>query len=290
MVALKGYFDESGKPDDPHHSDLACVLAGYITNQDVWEKAEREWVSALDSFGLSYMHMKEFAHSQKHTPFESWEGNEARRAALLKSLCSVIRNNNLVCFNCVLHLPGFRQFNKDCGQSLDPYAFAVHVIMQEVYDKYKDIPVEIVLDRFPKQYHKLAIAQRYAETDSLFPRCGHYIDVNGLGGAFSSKDVPALQMADFAAYEIQKSVTDKRDWYLDEMGNVEPGSWFASQFNWKVQRWMDETAQGKQKKKLNIPPERSSYLNLFMGQEVHGIMWTYDILQKFNEARSGVWV
>jgi hypothetical protein len=30
MVALKGYFDESGKQDDPQHSDLACVLAGYV--------------------------------------------------------------------------------------------------------------------------------------------------------------------------------------------------------------------------------------------------------------------
>ena len=45
MAALKGYFDESGKENDPQFADSAVSVAGWVTTVDSWRDIEAKWVA-----------------------------------------------------------------------------------------------------------------------------------------------------------------------------------------------------------------------------------------------------
>lgn len=47
LAAFKGYFDESGKENDPQFADSAVSVAGWITIVDSWRDIEEPWVSVL---------------------------------------------------------------------------------------------------------------------------------------------------------------------------------------------------------------------------------------------------
>ena len=98
MAALKGYFDESGKENDPQFADSAVGVGGYVTTVNSWRDIESRWtaVLTLPEFGVPYLHMKEFAHSSPGSPFETWKGDEPRRAAFMAALSRVIRQSDLI--------------------------------------------------------------------------------------------------------------------------------------------------------------------------------------------------
>ncbi len=138
MAAFRGYFDESGKENDPKLKDSACVVAGYVTHRDSWADTEKRWMGVLSQFNLPYMHMKEFAHSEKDTPFESWRGDEKRRAALINALTGVISNSDLFGVGAVIRLPDLRRFNEESGLSLNAYSFGMYACLCELSKKYPE--------------------------------------------------------------------------------------------------------------------------------------------------------
>jgi len=126
MAALKGYFDESGKEDDPQFADNAICVGGWITTFNSWHRIETAWRTVLDrpEFGVPYLHMREFAHSKPGSPFETWKDDEAKRAAFLSALTQVIRQSDLVGVGAIVRVPDLQWFNRDYGLDLKAYTLA----------------------------------------------------------------------------------------------------------------------------------------------------------------------
>jgi hypothetical protein len=71
--------------------DQPLVVAGLVSTVAKWIQVDSAWTAVLDAFGVPYLHMKEFAHSQPHSPYESWKGNERKRAAFLNRLINALK-------------------------------------------------------------------------------------------------------------------------------------------------------------------------------------------------------
>jgi hypothetical protein len=221
MVAFEGYFDESGKEDDPYLADSGCAVAGYVTTAYSWLEIESEWqaVLARPEFKVDYLHMKEFAHSVPGSPFESWRDDAGRRAAFLSALGDVIRKSDLFGVGAVIRLSDLRRFNAEEGLSLNAYSLGIYACLIELSQKYPSQTVKTIWDRgVANQELLIARAREYAATDKYYPGCGNGVQITPLRGVVegteppvdrSSRNVPALQIADFAAYELLKSHRDK---------------------------------------------------------------------------------
>src|SRR6266700_4075778 len=79
------YFDSSGSPDQ----DAAVVVAGFIAEDKQWVEFNRNWNDTLTLFGVSSLHMREFAHSIGE--FTLWKRDNYKRKRFLESLISHIR-------------------------------------------------------------------------------------------------------------------------------------------------------------------------------------------------------
>src|ERR1700690_457878 len=82
LMALRGYFDSSGKHEDP--SAKVVTLAGYAAVGDVWDDLEREWQKVLAARlnppsprspnGTPYFHSKEAMHLTKgYSRNDGWD-------------------------------------------------------------------------------------------------------------------------------------------------------------------------------------------------------------------------
>jgi hypothetical protein len=287
MAALKGYFDESGKENDPQFADSAICVAGYVTTVDLWLDIEAKWsaVLALPEFNVPYLHMKEFAHSTPGSPFGSWKNDEPKRAAFIAALAQVIRQSDLVGAGAIVRVPDLLRFNCDYGLNLEAYPFGVYASIMELSRRFPNHVVETVWDKVDRHSALIAMAREYADSDLSNPGCGAKIEINPLEKACSSKNVPALQIADFAVYELLKAHRDRNGWFIEEEPNTDPIMWGASQYDWLA------------KKGREWPANRKSYRSLFGGKLVgpeaprpmEGRTWTYKSITHCHHLRGGVW-
>jgi len=90
MAMWTAYHDASGSETSSLKAPMA--LAGLCSTELDWLRFESEWEAVLNhrKFNVPYLHMKEFAHSKPGSPFESWKGQEEKRAAFLAALIRVI--------------------------------------------------------------------------------------------------------------------------------------------------------------------------------------------------------
>lgn len=87
MAAVVAYFDASGSPGD----SSVVSLAGLVTTAEKWVAFSDEWQECLDVFGVSALHMKDFAHSKRE--FSSWWLNEPKRRRFLSALLETVENH-----------------------------------------------------------------------------------------------------------------------------------------------------------------------------------------------------
>jgi len=83
IVVFFGYFDESGGPDN-----AAVCVGGWVSTREQWTRFEDEWAEMLHAFGVSALHMNEFAHSRGE--YSDWKGDEPRRREFLSKLIGII--------------------------------------------------------------------------------------------------------------------------------------------------------------------------------------------------------
>jgi len=81
---LTTYFDASGTR---HDSDIV-TLAGFVSDDEQWDKFEEEWNAVLNLFSVPYLHMREFAHFKG--PYKTWREDEAKRRTFLDRLAGVM--------------------------------------------------------------------------------------------------------------------------------------------------------------------------------------------------------
>ena len=84
MSVFRAYYDASGADGAQGH----LVVVGLAATEKKWSKFEKLWQGVLTDFGVTYFHMKEFAHSR--CEYKTWKGANERRnrfvAALLKAI------------------------------------------------------------------------------------------------------------------------------------------------------------------------------------------------------------
>jgi hypothetical protein len=108
------------------------------------------------------------------------------------------------------------RFNAETGLAIRPYPLAAYACMSQIAIKYGNLPVTAVFDRIEKVESKLATARSYADNDRIFPGLCYYVATGTLPKPLTSRDVPALQAADFIAWEVRKAHFRMKEWQVSE--------------------------------------------------------------------------
>jgi hypothetical protein len=196
---LIGYFDESGTHDDA----VITSVAGFISTADNWQAFNEEWKRVLDHWELEYFHMKECAHCVGD--FVQFKKNEVGRRQLLWCLAFIICRHCL--YSCAVSVVRKDQkiLNADprIGSAYNLAAKGCLALADRWMESTNsDSPLSIVLEDGCKDSRDFLFQLK--EFDRPL---GAF---KGLGSVElgSKKTLPALQAADFLAYEQSKYFTD----------------------------------------------------------------------------------
>jgi hypothetical protein len=206
---VTSYFDASGGAGHP-----LVIVAGYLSTVGKWKQFDAEWQRILgrQEFNVPYFHMKEFAHSTGK--FEGWKGNEKRRRRFINALISVIIQHCKAGFACAIKDEIWDTLNKKYPLKElygCPYALAgrdcvnkTHMWAEQIHH-YQRNEVRCVFEDGDKGKGDLIrVVQEAQKPSPVFepgrpkPALGH------LG-------TPALQAADFAAWELLKVIASGKD-------------------------------------------------------------------------------
>lgn len=122
MALFHFYGDTSGAQSSRHGPFLVSV--GAVATDVKWERFDRLWMATLAKFGISELHMKEFAQSRGE--FAAWTGDNAKRDAFLSSLIGVARKQRInKTFVSALVVPDYHAVNAEfklAERMQSPYA------------------------------------------------------------------------------------------------------------------------------------------------------------------------
>jgi hypothetical protein len=203
MAMYTAYFDESGSPDE----GKALVVAGYVASVEQWLKFDDEWREALARERVKRFHMRDFAHSKRE--FESWQGDQKRRTAFIKTLVKIIRANVRKSFSQAVILEDYNKVNEKyllAEQLLLPYPLCAFACARAVNSWAKDHGyIDPVLHIYEdgathkKQFKRLMEYQEYP--DPIFGTKDDYV-------AFQAADLVVWESLKF--YTQRESRTFKR--------------------------------------------------------------------------------
>jgi hypothetical protein len=251
-MMLKGYFDDSGKADDPQH--CAIVYAGYVGTTDAWTKFEPAWHAVLDEFHAPYLHMKEFAHSARGSPFENWKGQESKRREFLARLIEVIRSCELKHVGHVVNLNDLKRLNTEFSLQLKAAPLALYLCLLEIDAHYPGSCMELIIDKVEKPNVLVKKTRDIAENEGRINEIGANVEIQSLPKSASFKNVLPIQAADFIAWESLK-------------------------FNRK------RVIEGLE----SALPYRKSFAALMDISRERGGYWAYESLLSLHNARGGAW-
>jgi hypothetical protein len=205
MGAFKGFYDDTGKEHDPKHK--VCGFAGRLGTIDQWNTLEIAWADVLQDFHIPYLHMKDFSHSVP--PFDKLATSE--RPLLIEQLCKAVATAGVKGIAVAVVKEDLVAFKKETGVKVDGTAFCMSMVILKSYWYREDKIVEGVFDWFERP-HKTA--------DIAFGYLRHLPDANDLHNFVSMhpsrpgqwKETPALQLADFLAYETFETSQPYVEW------------------------------------------------------------------------------
>jgi hypothetical protein len=201
MFSLNCYFDASY--DSPK---TVTIVSGWVATTGQWERFDADWKILLAKYDVPYFHMREFAHSRG--PFQSWKGEENKRSNFLRFAVDVLRGTVLRGFACVVEHKIFQKVNNMYCLSEavgSPYSLAgrdciAHANLWLKKDQ-RGIPVKYFFDDGDQGAGELI---RVVKKDLMItPNFASSRD-----RASGEKGLTPLQAADFAAYELLKSLRD----------------------------------------------------------------------------------
>jgi len=211
MAVFSAYFDESkSAPNISAHVNIMCV-AGYVSRIGGWRTFEDRWREFLKKHEIEYLHMNElFAFRGQFARFQ----DQASLIALLKDAVSVIRCDtaslrtyDLKDVSCIVYVDHLQRINRELGVGLDPYAVAVAVCRYQLFLECS-YPVEMIVDHFKGCSKKLRWSEEYLES---YQRGGELCveRISAVPSRVPSKELPALQAADFAAWEMRRYFSER---------------------------------------------------------------------------------
>lgn len=200
---ITGYFDES---EGESHS----VVAGFLAEQNQLCHLEREWQSLLREYGLRFLHMKDFAHSNGE--FASWRGRADHRKRFLERAIGIISRRSRMLIGVTIEKKGFAEVYSSSGifphLYKNEYAAASMLTLTgcsswagrwSITD-----PISYVFDRGNQQRPHFQWAFDTIRANPLL------VDIHYFGSLTFEDDakVPQLQAADLIAYELNKLHSD----------------------------------------------------------------------------------
>jgi hypothetical protein len=272
----RGYFDDTQTPGE------IWSIGGYVGGEFQWEEFARSWPMALANHDVPYFHMREMADPRG--PFAKWhppEEHESARAAFFADLAKVIGRSGLTGFNCLVRLRDLARFNSEHGLNLQPYALAAYGCMTLVGKDYLGKSTELIFDHVEKVESKLAKARQYAESDYYYGPDGIFdsIVITGLPKKLTYREVPALQAADFWAWEYRKNHLNLGEWWALE---ERPQNWGDEQWE-HMSQWVTDKFGSFE------DATRKSLQELLRRSRFTCMIWHYGELCDAHKARRGVW-
>jgi hypothetical protein len=101
MSRFTAYFDGSGSSDT-----ASFVVAGFVAPAEQWIEFERNWNDCLKTFGVSTLHMRNYAHSRGE--FAQWKGKTNLRRRFLERLINIVRTRVHHSFACAIRMDDYR--------------------------------------------------------------------------------------------------------------------------------------------------------------------------------------
>jgi hypothetical protein len=290
---LKFYGDDSGEPTDPN--DGVVAVGGFIGSAAQWRVFEAEWKRMLVEHGVPYVHMREF--DQFVGPFERFEKDKKATIALLSAMASAIIDCQLIGYGAVVLLAELERFHAKYPEEgkFDPHSLCLYVACGHVTDRVQiREPWQVIMDRVPDVHRKLADADSLLDTDihlrEVLAKNGYLrpsftsISRDGPG----AREIPALQAADFYAWEMHRSLHLKLPWLLNVKPLVRPQTPMA--FNLSLLAYQ---ARAKKIRKVKIKDrwpvvERRSYARLMETRTTDYSIVDLDQLEIMRAYRNGL--
>jgi hypothetical protein len=274
MAALiKGWMDDSRRSS-------IWAVGGYIGGEHRWDLFEAQWLLTLAHHDVPYFHMKEMGdpagvYGKWHPPQE----HRKELADFFGDLAKVIGRSRLVGICSLVRVADLDRFNTEHNLRLEPYSLAAFGCMLLAARDNPGMPTELVFDHVEKAHSKLAKAREYADSDIKYePGICDTLVTTPLPKALTWRDVPALQAADFFAWEFRKNHENVSEWFdfIDK-----PDDW--------DERWDHFEQWSLQKFGSKTPTTRKSAVALLEGNELYAMIWDYKNLCEAHEVRGGVW-
>lgn len=274
LALISGYFDDSRKEGE------ILVLAGYVAYANQWDHFERLWSEVLAAHGVPYFHMREMAGP--NGVFKKWHPPKEHQDEVLvffKDLVSTIRRCGLQMFASAVWVKDLERLNTEKGIELEPYPLAAYSCLAQIAQKH-EISVTAVFDRIEKVDSKLVVARSYAESDRhLFPGLCDLITSVPLAKDLNSRRVPALQAADFIAWETRKLYEKMAPWQ----------SSIDRPFSDREEQWRDYLDWNRETTGSEYPVLRGSLEALIDQTPIKAVVWDYHQLITTHDARRGIW-
>lgn len=208
MAVFVAYFDAAGDPKDPNIRVLS--VAGWIATEAKWRRLERAWRRICLEAGVSGLHMNELAHFLGE--YATWRDDEEKRANFLSDAVRTIHAHTNRDFSQSAYLDGYRavdaqfEFSERMGH---PYSLCALRCIQHVLAwmsrKHPNDDVLFVFEKGDAHQDEIALQLKRYEIDlGIEPIFMSKEIAKGL----VSRTVPALECADFLAYEHHKTLTD----------------------------------------------------------------------------------
>jgi hypothetical protein len=210
MSVFQAFFDAGGDPNDARIRVLS--MAGWVAPENRWRQLERAWIQVCKREGVNGLHMREFAHSTGE--YAHWKGDEQRRARFLGDLAKVIHTYTNRDFSQTFFLDGYRavdaqfEFHERVGH---PYALCALRCISQVRDwmnKHPHDDIMFVFEKGDAHQAELIDLLKRDEVDLWIDPL--FMEKRWTTAAGEIKTVPALECADFSAYEHHKTITDLR--------------------------------------------------------------------------------
>jgi hypothetical protein len=226
MVALTGYFDETGSY--PDSTSRFSGIAGIISTPELWGAFETKWQSILDREGLEYFHMTDFAVSRGQFS-AGWSDNEERRRRVLAEVWNAIEELDPIFVGAMISLEHYRkEINEHVREFMrDAYVWAYTYCMGEVFELLKSPSASDVVRVATVFDDRRGFRGLLADQHELMAKEEGFLDKLPSPDFRKMRDFLPLQAADIVAYELYKECErelyyPERDqrWGVARMGNL----------------------------------------------------------------------
>lgn len=199
---MLAFADEGG-----HSQSTDFVsMAFWVGRWDQWKEFNRRWQRALAANGAPYLHMREYAHSRG--AFEGW--NENRRVALMRDCLACLDDLRIVVCAACMRVADFQALSPgDKASIADPYYACfqecIHGMQLAAYLGFPGDRTNVVYsqqDEFGRSFRRIFEITRTSAKDGARLGVLSFQDM---------RNSPGLQLADLAAYELQKYYQRKQD-------------------------------------------------------------------------------